>query len=419
MAAISLFLPLRRRIHCIAIVALRWFPSFRLGIYAMRGIAKFVLALLVAAASPIGIVFAEDYYSFLTAAENPVADAADKPAYSELTPISSQDEINESNWLSDPSSVDYIQTTMQPAPLIEWADYRMRTMFASHTTYQFGTSPQDPGPQYAPLSKLNWSLDSMWQGLQIGFEKPRWGAHFEWLTPMLHNSFGEMSDYDWSGADRAPALLSVSPQHWTDAQTIEIEGEYKLFDRIFTLPVAFWSIAGYRYQRFGMMAYNGVQVINDGTMPIPDIPPVGYRWHEETVSLNQEYHMGYVGGQLRTTWYVSETRSVDLTLQGDWAGTSGHNVDHHISGYEAQDIHRYTIENTHGDAIHIALIAETPLSQHFSVGLQADHTEIRTTGTHRWLASGSGTLPIDETWSNGVKVTSDQISITAFLRAQF
>jgi hypothetical protein len=291
-------------------------------------------------------------------------------------------------------------------------------MFASHTTYQFGTDTNFPGPQYAPLSKLQWSLDSMWQGLQIGFEKPRWGAHFEWLTPMLHNSFGEMNDFDWSGADRPPALLSTSPQHWSDAQMLELEGTVKIFDRILTLPVEFWTIAGYRYQRFGMMAYNGVQVINDDSFQDPNIPQAGYRWHEEMISLNQEYNMGYVGGQLRTTWNAYEDHPVLWKLQADWAGTAGYNCDHHISGYEASGVHRYTYDITHGDAIHVALMAETPLSQHISVGAQGDYTAIRTTGTHRWTMSGN-TLPVDDSWTNGVKADSDQASITGFIRAQF
>ena len=92
------------------------------------------------------------------------------------------------------------------------------------------------------------------------------------------------------------------------------------------------------------MAYDGVQLINDGTFP--DLPPVGYRWHENTISLNQQYYMGYVGGQLRTTLNVMGTCPVVLVFQGDWAATSGYNVDHHISGYEADGIHRYTMDST-------------------------------------------------------------------------
>ena len=93
-------------------------------------------------------------------------------------------------------------------------------MFDSHTTYQFGTPPDDQ--QYAPLSKLDWSLDSTWQGLQIGIERPKWRAHFEWLTPMLSDTYGTMDDFDWSGPDRDPASLSSSYERWTDGQMLGI-----------------------------------------------------------------------------------------------------------------------------------------------------------------------------------------------------
>jgi hypothetical protein len=293
-------------------------------------------------------------------------------------------------------------------------DYRVRSMFCSRTTYEFGTSPQDPPPQYAPLSRLNWPLDSTWHGLQVGLEKPSFRAHFEWMAPMVQTMYGDMADYDWSGPDRDPASLSVSPQRWNDAQTLELEGAVKLTERFFCLPIELWPVLGFRFQRFSMTAYDGLQVINDGTMP--GLPPVGYRWTEDTISFNQQYYMGYVGGQLCTTLKFARFNPITLTFQGDWAATSGYNVDHHISGYEP-DTHRYTKESTHGGAMHLALIAEVRISRCFNVGLQADHTEIRTTGTHHWLMSGAENA--DETWGNGVSVESDQTSLTVFLRGRF
>jgi hypothetical protein len=294
-------------------------------------------------------------------------------------------------------------------------DYRVSTMFSSRTCYEFGTYPAAGAPVYAPLSRLNWSLDSVWHGLQIGVEKPRWRVHFEWLTPMTRDISGDMSDWDWSGPARDPASLSVSPSRWTDGQRLEFEGAFKLRDRLFQMPIELWPVAGFRFQRFNMMSYDGVQLINDGTFP--DIPPVGYRWYEDTISSNQQYYMGYVGGQLRTTLNIAQLRPVQLTFQGDWAGTAGYNVDHHISGYEEKGIHRYGYDKTHGGALHLALIAETQLNRRLSVGVQVDHTEIRTTGTHHFVETGAETA--DEIWSNGVKVNSDQTSLLAFIRANF
>ncbi len=294
-------------------------------------------------------------------------------------------------------------------------DYRISSMFNSHTTYEFGTSPLDGPDQYTPLSKLNWSLDATWHGLRVGVEKPNWKTHFQWLTPMTNESYGRQEDFDWSGPDRAPASLSASPQRWVDAQMIELEGSIKLADRCGNLPIEIWPLVGFRFQRFDMMAHDGIQLINDHTMP--DLPEVGYRWDQDTISFNQQYYIGYIGGQLCTTLRFKHIRPILVTFQGDWGATAAYNVDHHISGYEDEGKHRYTMESTHGGALHLALAAETPLTQRFNVGIQFDHTEIRTTGTHHMYMYG--TEYVNETWSNGVSVTSDQTSITAFLRGCF
>jgi hypothetical protein len=119
---------------------------------------------------------------------------------------------------------------------------------------------------------------------------------------------------------------------------------------------------------------------------------------------------------LRTKFDIGKL-PIDLRFQGDWGAAWGYNVDHHISGYEADGVHRYTMERTSGGAMHLAIIAEAQLRRHLSVGLQADYLEIRTTGTHRFLMSGTKTA--NETWNNGVSAVSDQKSLTAFVRAQF
>jgi hypothetical protein len=103
------------------------------------------------------------------------------------------------------------------------------------------------------------------------------------------------------------------------------------------------------------------------------------------------------------------------TLQGDWGYTQADNIDHHLF-YEYYDVHRYTMEDTHGDCWHVGVTAEILFCRdRFSIGVQADHMEISTTGSHRFVVSGDAT-PVDETWTNGVSVSSSQTAITAFLR---
>jgi hypothetical protein len=172
-------------------------------------------------------------------------------------------------------------------------------------------------------------------------------------------------------------------------------------------------LAGFRFQRFDMVDYDGVQLINDGTLG-PLVPPVGYHWTEQMGTFNQQYYIGYLGAQLRTVIQRVDHSPITVTLQADYGATAGYNVDHHISGYEAMGIHRFTMDSTSGGTLHFALIAETPLSARASLGLQADYAEISTTGSHHWVETGA--TNVDETWSNGVSVSSNQMSITAFLR---
>jgi hypothetical protein len=298
-------------------------------------------------------------------------------------------------------------------PCADWyVDYRVQQMFNSHTCYEFGTSP-GPG-QYAPLSKLDWNLDSTWTGLRVGVKKPTWDIHFEWLTPMLQHIQGNISDYDWGIAPPYnPASLdslSVSPERWIDGQKLEIEEECLWTTRFLGMPIELWPLVGFRWQRFDMMAYDGLQVINNNPPP----PAVGYRWTEDMGSFNQQYYMVYLGGQLRKTLQRECGPPITLAFQADYGATGGYNIDHHISGYEP-NTHRYTMETTGGDVLHLAVSADVPFNCHVGIGVQADYLTIHTTGTHRWLQT-SATQNTDQSWDNGVVVQSDQMSVSAYLR---
>jgi hypothetical protein len=133
--------------------------------------------------------------------------------------------------------------------------------------------------------------------------------------------------------------------------------------------------------------------------PTPDLTDV--------MTFNQQYYTSYVGGQLRSQIYLLRHR-VDVTFQGDWGYVCGYNIDSHLLRGE-----RYSTDSTYGGAWHLAMIAEMPISSRFSVGVRADHTEIRTTGSHHLVDPA---LHIDQSWSNGVSDSSDQTSITAFFR---
>ena len=300
-----------------------------------------------------------------------------------------------------------------PGPLAFTADYRVQAMFNSQTSYQFGTPPM-PG-QYAPLSKLDWSTNATWHGIRFGLEKEDSAAYFQWMTPFGRSVNGEMEDFDWSAPNTDPASLSRSPERWTDGQMLDFAYQFRIMQRPVGMPFDVWPIVGLRWERFDMLAHEGEQIINDGTLG-PDLPPVGYRWPGIEGTFKQEYAMAYFGAQFRGRLETSMLPPIVFTLQGDWGYTYANNVDHHISGYEDVGIHRYTMDYTHGDALHFSLTAESMFCRdRFSIGVQAEYLQIETTGSHHMIAYGD-TTPIDMTWTNGVSVSSYQTAITVFFR---
>jgi hypothetical protein len=280
-------------------------------------------------------------------------------------------------------------------------DYRYRALVSSGITSTFGTS-NPPPTGYAPLSQLNFPINSSWHGIRVAKEEPTWCAHFEWMAPQ-QSIGGQLSDYDWTAGPPSAGQdftdLGFAQERWVDAQMIDLGLDFQLTDSTFKLPIAIWPTIGFRWQRFDLTCYDGVQV-NYGNQWLD--PPDQYPG--DVITFNQQFYIGYLGGQLR-----AKIKSVTLTLQGDWGYTWGYNIDHHLD--RAGDM--FTMESTEGNTWHLGFTAEVPLSTHVCVGFQCDHLEIRTSGTHRLQ-----NLPLGEdlSWNNGVSVSSNQTSLMAFLR---
>ena len=302
----------------------------------------------------------------------------------------------------------------EPVPQIWTIDYRARSLLDSDTSYEFGTPPGYSAGDFAPLSKLEFDLDSNWHGLQIGVELPDWHFHFEWLMPIGDHIDGQMADFDWNitpPTDDPTRLdsFTLHSERWRDGQMLELGTEMKLTDTFFGWPVEFWPTGGFRFQRLSISAY-GANVVVPNLGWLPEYDGV------DIITFNQQYYVGYFGGQLRKTTFVGRV-PVDMTFQVDGGPVAGYNIDHHL----VREGDRYTMEKTQGGMWHVGFLAEAHLTARFSLGFQADHTQIRTTGTHRYYNepySGqyySG----DFTWDNGVIVESTQTTLTAFLRYRF
>lgn len=285
----------------------------------------------------------------------------------------------------------------------DWTiDYRCRTLCSSTTSYEFGTGPGEV-PVYSPISRLDFPINSCWHGLQVGVERPTWGVHCEWLMPQ-QGIQGELADFDWRVPDASFTDLGLAQERWTEGQMLDLGLEFQLTKRFFGLPIEVWPTGGFRWQRLNIMCYDLRQYESNGRWHDPPITELG-----NIISFNQQYYVCYIGGQLRTELNFKRLPPVLLTFQGDWGSTEAYNVDHHL----IREGDRYTLETTHGGSWHVSLTAEAPLTKRLSLGFQADHLEIRTTGKHHFLNVPEGT---DETWYNGVSVSSDQTWLTAFVR---
>jgi hypothetical protein len=282
-------------------------------------------------------------------------------------------------------------------------DYRCRSYIHSQTSYEVGTN-EEPPRGWAPQSMLRFPLDSWWNGLMVGVEKPDWNIHVEWLMPMSTTIHGSLADYDWQRDlktyDGSFTDLGFAKERWTDGQMVTLDAECKASERFLGLPVELWPMAGFRWQRFGLTCYDLCQVKEDNVWN-PYTDP------GDCITFNQQYYIGYVGGQLRRTLPVGSTE-VRMTFQGDWGYTWGYSIDHHLF----KDF--YGMLASQGSSWHIAFTAEVPIAEHWSIGGQVDYLEIRATGKDwEWNRYGPGPR------TNGVCAYSDQTSLTAFLRVCF
>jgi len=299
---------------------------------------------------------------------------------------------------------DDLLTTM-PAPARVWTiDYRIKSFCGSQASYEIGTPPALLPLSWAPWSLLRFPLDSTWNGLQVGVERPNWGVHFEWLTPISQHISGCLADYDWLDSSNPTQITDIGymREHWTDGQTINLDLEYKLGDRFLGLPIEVWPMGGFRWQRFDLMAYDLDQVKNSFGPPGPHPGDI--------IAFNQQYYICYIGGQLRKTFNLRDEKEIRLTFQGDWGATWGYSIDHHLLGGGF-----YGLQATQGSSWHVGLTAEVPMNQRLSLGVQADYLRIQTTGKTWEIGQG---IPSDA-WTNGVCAYSDQTSITAFARLNY
>ena len=111
-------------------------------------------------------------------------------------------------------------------------------------------------------------------------------------------------------------------------------------------------------------------------------------------------------------WKPTKYLTVKTNGEADWGPAIGYNIDHHrLRGGD-----RITVEKTSGNAAYFSLGLDLEVWKTVTAGIKMDYLRINTYGTHTMT-----NVPqhVDETWSDGVRVWSDQTSITVHLSYSF
>ena len=287
-------------------------------------------------------------------------------------------------------------------------ELRSRYYLNSHTSYEFGNPFP---PNQTPLSRLEFPLDSLWEGLEIRRSFRRVSLGFEALRNGTQEARGVMKDSDWDD-DAQPSTKTV----YSESQCRAIPGWIIRGD--LDLKVADWigmpswldarPVMGFRWQRFSLLTHDGTQydLTPQAVTPITPLPGDG-------ILFEQTFRQYFLG--MRTACDLGRlvrVRPMRLLVQADWAYVDGNNEDRHL--WRAGN--RMTYEKTSGSARHASVGLEVDLTKRLRLGIDVDHLRTETTGTHRLV---NDLFQIDFGFDNGVKVWSEQMSLTGSVGYKF
>lgn len=286
------------------------------------------------------------------------------------------------------------------------AELKTKVFFNSHTSYEFGNP--DP-PNQSPLSRLEFPLDSVWTGVELRKRVGRVSMGVEFLTSMADQESGRFKDSDWA-EDSAPDKLSDYGE--TDCRVrpsfqLGTDLDVEVADEV-GMPSAFSlrPLLGFRWQRLRFMAHDGKQFgySPEGNityeMPLPG----------NVISFRQDWYQTFLGARLGYEWReLPLLHRLELTSQLDWGLALGRNKDLHLLRGD-----RATKDRTTGSAWHMALGVNFGLTESLDLGVEAEYLNIESTGRHK-MSHGQFT----ESWSDGVRVWSEQMSYTVNLGYRF
>ena len=294
-------------------------------------------------------------------------------------------------------------------PAKSWSvSLQTKYFFNSHTSYEFG----NPFPPYqVPLSRLEFPLNTVWAGASLRRNFSRFSAGIETFRNITSNSTGVFVDSDWDD-DANPnvkTIYSESSCRMEPSYIVHGDIDLKISDWL-GLParIDLRPVMGLRWQRFSLVAHDGVQSYpapGDTTPPL-SLPGDG-------LNFEQTYWHYFVG--LKAGFVLGKPfrlARLNLNLQLDWAYVDANNEDYHL----LRAGKRITNEKTSGDAWHASANLQIGLTQNLNANIGAEYLRLTTTGSHRLVNEPFG---IDFSFTNGVKVWSEQMNIMMSLEYTF
>ena len=294
-------------------------------------------------------------------------------------------------------------------------DFGVQDFLMSHTSYQFGNPD---APFQKPLSRLEFPLNTWWLESELRRTCPRWSIGCRAGLSVASNTDGRFKDSDWENPANTEVLTTYS-----EAACRE-EGSY-LFRGDADVNISDWlrlppgleirPLFAFEFQRFNFMVHDGTQW-SVGNYDNPDGQGLdGYNSAQalpgNTLQFRQDYYKYQIG--LRGVYdgfKIGKYITIKAHGEADWGPALGYNEDHHLlKGY------RFTYEDTLGDSLYFSTGLDMVFAKTITAGISMDYLCIRTRGVHKmsWV-------PIaDQTWPDGVKVWSDQTSLTAHVSYAF
>ncbi len=280
-----------------------------------------------------------------------------------------------------------------------------KTMFASHTSYEFG-NPFPPNQE--PLSRLEFPVNSVWGGGAARMSLSRFSAGVEFLTSLADQESAGFKDSDWADDEMPDFLtnLGLSSCRLEPSYQVRADVDAGVADLV-SLPEGFdlRPLMGFQWQRFSLVPHDGIQYNYEAPGKEPDVIPLP----GDAIDFEQNWYRYFLGMRFGYEWRRPvQIHRLRLQAGLEWSYVYGENRDHHL----LREGTRITEEKTVGDAWRASLGVLVGIAENLDLSVEADYLNVRSSGTH--------TLQNDDfelflSWSNGVRVWSEQYGVSVRL----